>query len=61
VTDRVDDNLFFRDLVEDEKGIWGRRQTANSGIIRADANVGMSREQVNDVLYALLHALRPMG
>jgi hypothetical protein len=45
VTDGVDDDLFFRDLVEDEKGIWRRRQAANSGIIRADANLGMSESR----------------
>jgi len=61
VTNSVNDDLTFRHLVEDKKGIRLRPQTANDGIIRADANLGMSQEQINDVLYARLNALRPLG
>jgi len=48
--------IFFRDLVEDKKGIRRRSEAANDGIVRADANVRVSREQFDDVLDALLNA-----
>ncbi len=56
MTDRVDDDFFFRDLVEDKKGIRRRSEAANDGIIGADADVGVSREQFDHVLDALLNA-----
>lgn len=56
MTDRVDDDFFFRDLVEDKKGIRRRSEAANDGIIGADANVRVSREQFDHVLDALLNA-----
>lgn len=60
MTNGVDDDLHFRNLVIDEEGIWRRRQTANGGVICAHANVGMIEEQINHVFYASLNARRPL-
>jgi hypothetical protein len=56
MTDSVDDDFFFRNLIEDKKGIRWRSEAANDGIFRADANVRVSREQFDHVLDALLNA-----
>lgn len=56
MTDRVDDDFVFRDLVEDEERIRRRGEAANEGIIGADPNFRVSREQFDQVLNALLNA-----
>jgi hypothetical protein len=58
VTNRVDDDLLFRYLVEDEKRIRPRGETADDRIIRSNSNFGMIQQQGNDVLDALLNAPR---
>jgi hypothetical protein len=60
MTDGVDDDLHFVHRVENEKGIWRRRQTANGGVIRLDANIGMMQKQVDHVFDASLNARRPL-
>ena len=60
MADRVNDNLIFRDLVEDDEGIWCRRQTPDGWIVGTDPDVGMGQEQANDVLNASLDALRSL-
>jgi hypothetical protein len=56
----VDDDLCFGDLVEDE--IWVRRgrEASNGRIVRADADMRMNQEKVDDRLDASLHALRAL-
>lgn len=61
MTDRVDNDFFFRDLVEDMKGIRRRSEAANDAIIRADANVGVNRKQLDHVLDASLNPLCAKG
>jgi hypothetical protein len=61
VADRVDDDLFFRNLVEDEKRIWCSCQTADGRIVGADANIRVSEKQTNDVLDTSLNALSSLG
>lgn len=52
---RVNDDLCFRNLVENEIRIRWCRKTANGWIIRADADVGMTHQQANDALDASLN------
>src|SRR5712691_8424197 len=57
MADGVDDDLGFGDLVEDEIRVRRGRQASNDRIIRADADMGMNQEKVDDRLYARLNPL----
>ena len=53
----VNDDLCFRNLVENEIRIGRCRKTANGWIIRADANIGVTLQQSNDALNSSLNTL----
>ena len=55
MSNRVNDNLCLGNLVENE--IRRRRNTANRWILRARADIGMTQEQVNDVLDTPLNTI----
>ena len=64
MTDGVDDDLGFRDLVENQIRIRQRGHTPDGGIVRACANTGMSQQKIDDCMKPGLHspgALRRMG
>jgi hypothetical protein len=57
----VDDDLCLADLVENEIGIRICHQAANDRIIRADANIRIDKEQVDDCLNRAWTRFAPCG
>jgi hypothetical protein len=55
MSDGVDDDFGFGDLVEDEIRIRCRRQTPNGRIISPNADVGMSQKKTDNGLNARLN------
>ena len=53
----VNDDFGFRGFVKDGVRVGRCRQAADSGIIRASANVGMNQEEADKSLNAGLNAL----
>jgi hypothetical protein len=56
MSDGVDDDLAVRHFVENIVGIGRRRQAPNGGILRAEAAIRMSQQQVDNVLHAFSNA-----
>ena len=56
MSNRVNDDLRLRNLVENEIGVRRCLKTANGWIFGADADIGMARKQADDVLDTPLNA-----
>jgi hypothetical protein len=61
MSNRVNDDLCLRNLVENEKRIRRCRKTANGWIIRADADIGMSHQKADDALNSSVSTLGGAG